>query len=239
MVDIPVPHHHQEQFPVEHARLVPSVARLLIVENDLALRQTLSANFASAADIDIVGSITASDSTASTAHALHADTVLLGLASMDSAGLLVLHLLTTASEPACRVLVLTGDHRGEAVLGALGAGASAYLIDSDAADLPQAVRVAAAGSVLLSRTAGQAAAVTLGGVARVWAAPVADSVAALTPQRRRVLGLLAAGHSNAEIAGLLDIAVPTVKFHVSHLLKELGQRDRKRLMVYAHRNGIS
>jgi len=58
-------------------------------------------------------------------------------------------------------------------------------------------------------------------------------------RERRVLGLLAAGHSNAEIAGLLDIAVPTVKFHVSHLLKELGQRDRKRLMVYAHRNGIS
>jgi len=75
VVDIPVPHHHQEQFPVEHARLVPSVARLLIVENDLALRQTLSATFASAPDIDIVGSITASDSTASTAHALHADTV--------------------------------------------------------------------------------------------------------------------------------------------------------------------
>jgi len=238
VVDIPVPHHHQDPSPIERVRLVPCVARLLIVENDPRLRHILSASFSGAPDIEVLGSITASDSTASAAQGLHADTVLLGLPDVDSAGLLAIHHVATA-EPACRVLVFTGDDRGQAVLGALGAAASAYLVEGDAPDLPQAVRVVALGSVLLSPTAGKAAAAALTDLTRPEVLPPAGSLAALTPQRRRVLELLAAGRSNAEIASFLDIAVPTVKFHVSHLLHQLGQRDRKQLMAYAHRNGVT
>ena len=66
----------------------------------------------------------------------------------------------------------------------------------------------------------------------------AVALPALTPQMRRVLELVAAGLSNAEIAEELTLEVSTVKSHVSRLLARLGLPNRERLIAFAWSSGV-
>ena len=60
----------------------------------------------------------------------------------------------------------------------------------------------------------------------------------VSQREAEVLRLVARGRSNAEIAGELFIALPTVKSHVASLLAKLGARDRAQLVVAAYESGF-
>jgi DNA-binding NarL/FixJ family response regulator len=64
------------------------------------------------------------------------------------------------------------------------------------------------------------------------------ALAELTASEREVLGLIAAGLSNAVIAAKLPMGVPTAKTHVSRILAKLGARDRAQLVVIAYQPGL-
>ena len=139
-----------------------------------------------------------------------------------------------------RVVVLTTFDSDDHVREALAQGASGFLLKDAPADrIVAAVRAAASGDAVLSGPAARRVAAQLADrrppadVARAAAA-----LAALTDRERDVLGLMAEGRSNAEIAEALVIGEGTVKTHVARVLMKLGVRDRLLAVVLAHRAGV-
>ena len=141
-------------------------------------------------------------------------------------------------EPLPRILILTTFDLDEYVYDALHAGASGFLLkDVPAESLFEAVRVIAAGDALL------APAITRRLIAefarlRPRRELRAEELSVLTPREKEILGLLAEGLSNHEIAERLVLSDETVKTHVSHVLRKLGLRDRAQAVVVAYESGL-
>jgi len=146
----------------------------------------------------------------------------------------------TASGAATRVLVVTTFDVDEYVARAVRAGASGFLLkDTPPDELLRAIRVVADGDALLapSSTRQLIERFLTGG-----AADLADGDAVLerlTERELEVLGLLARGMSNAEIAGELVLGETTVKTHVGRVLAKLDVRDRVQVVVWAYEHGVA
>jgi DNA-binding NarL/FixJ family response regulator len=139
--------------------------------------------------------------------------------------------------PTSRVLVLTTFDVDDAVLGALRAGASGFLLKDAARDsLLAAVRAVAEGQVLLD--ADVAARLVSEHLPATPSPEAAGKLQRLTPREMTVLRELSRGLSNAEIAAELGLGEATVKSHVAKLLEKLDARDRVQLVVFALSHGI-
>jgi DNA-binding NarL/FixJ family response regulator len=140
-----------------------------------------------------------------------------------------------------RILVLTTFELDEYVFGALDAGASGFLLKGgEPADLVQAIAVVAAGESLLAPSVTRRLIDTYlsGARAERPAAREPDGLDELTAREREVLGLIAQGLTNAEIAETLQLSPLTAKTHVSRILMKLGARDRVQLVVMAYQAGL-
>jgi DNA-binding NarL/FixJ family response regulator len=139
-----------------------------------------------------------------------------------------------------RVVILTTFDLDQYVFDALRAGASGFLLkDTPPEDLVAAVRTVASGDALLSPSV-TARVVTafVDGTASTPPGGPPPELASLTDREREVLGLLARGRSNAEIAAALFVSETTVKTHVGRVLSKLSLRDRVQAVVYAYEHGI-
>ena len=126
--------------------------------------------------------------------------------------------------------MLTSFSDDEALLGAIMAGAAGYLLKQVSGnDLIGAVRTVAAGGSLLDP---RATAVVLERLRR-GDEPEDPRFAALSPQERRILDLIADGLTNRQIGAELYLAEKTVKNYVSSLLHKLGFTRRTEAAVYA------
>jgi DNA-binding NarL/FixJ family response regulator len=141
--------------------------------------------------------------------------------------------------PGQRVLILTTFGLDEYIIDALRAGASGFLLkDAPAEEVVAAVRAVAAGDAVLAPSVTRR---LLDQVGRrlPGAVPRADADdAGLTDRERQVLGAMATGMSNAEIAAALVLSETTVKTHVSSVLGKLGLRDRVQAVIYAYETGL-
>jgi len=163
-----------------------------------------------------------------------------------------------AEFPEIQVIVLTTYADDRSVVGALRAGAVGYLTkDASAEEIRQALRRVSSGQAVIDPAVQRhlveaiAAGPPLSGDSSVPAGdttPTGDSASAanpadgpdgLTPREAEVLGLIAAGLSNTEIAARLVVSEATVKSHINHLLPKIGARDRAQAVRYAYRHGLA
>ena len=135
------------------------------------------------------------------------------------------------------VLVLTTFGLDEYIFDALRAGAAGFLVkDTDAGELIRAVRVIASGDGLLSPGVTRTLIAEFALRARSPAPP--PGLAELTAREREVVGLVASGLSNEDIAHRIYVSQSTVKTHVARSMTKLGARDRAQLVVIAYESGL-
>jgi DNA-binding NarL/FixJ family response regulator len=217
--------------------------RVLVAEDQSAVRAGLVLILRSASDIDVVGEAADGEEAVHAARELRPDLVLMDVQMPRLDGVSATR--QVVAEGLADVLVLTTFDLDEYVFGALRAGAAGFLLkDSDAAALLAAVRTVASGDGLIAPAvtrrliaefADPGAAVRR---ARTGDTPDPAILDALTRREREVLGCLGRGLSNAEISVRLTMAEATVKTHVSRLLPKLGLRNRVQAAVLAQELGI-
>ena len=136
-----------------------------------------------------------------------------------------------------RVLVLTTFDLDEYVYDAVLAGASGFLLkDVRPRDLAHAVRTVAAGDSLVAPTVTRRLLEEF--VRRPPPGRRPERLSALTERELEVLGLMARGWSNAQLAAHLVLSETTVKTHVTRILTKLGLRDRVQAVVAAYESGL-
>jgi DNA-binding NarL/FixJ family response regulator len=141
----------------------------------------------------------------------------------------------TATGP--KVLILTTFDLDEYVYDALRHGASGFLLkDAPPEQLVAGIRTIAHGESLLAPTVTRRLIETFRRELRSPEPPV--GLSELTEREVEVLGLIARGLSNAEIADELVVARATVKTHVARVLAKLGLRDRVQAVVFAYECGV-
>jgi DNA-binding NarL/FixJ family response regulator len=169
----------------------------------------------------------------------HPDVVLMDIRMPGVDGLRATHQITTDPDlAAVHVLILTTFDHDEYVIEALGAGAAGFLIkNTEPAQLLRGIRLVAGGEALLSPG------LTRRLIAQLTTrAPTprldAHTLALLTSRERQIVGLVAHGLSNTEIAAELTISHATAKTHVSRAMTKLGARDRAQLVALAYRHSL-
>ena len=214
--------------------------RVVLAEDQPMVRAGFRALLDSRDDIEVVGEAATGVEALEQIRALRPDVVVMDIRMPAMDGLEATRRIT--SDPALshtRVLVLTTFELDEYVFGALDAGASGFLLKGgEPADLVQAIRVVAEGESLLAPSITRRLIDTYVSRPQPAARTEHDGLAELTPREREVLGLIARGMTNAEIAQTLQLSPLTAKTHVSRILMKLGARDRVQLVVIAYQTGI-
>jgi NarL family two-component system response regulator LiaR len=212
------------------------VIRVLICDDQAIVCEGLQAILSTAQDIEVVG--TAHDGAQAVEMVAEAqpDVVLMDLKMPVMNGVQATRLIRE-QHPQVRVLVLTTYDADEWVFDAVRGGASGYLLkDTPRERLIEAIRDTAAGKTPVDpNVAGKLFAQVAQGIT-----PLDTSIAeGLSEREREVLGLLARGMTNTEIARQLYLSEGTVRNYVSAILEKLDVADRTQAAVLALRHGLA
>ena len=211
--------------------------RVVIADDQELVREGLRMMLEAEHDIEVVGEASDGAAALNAARTHDPDVVLMDVRMPGLDGIEATARLTAANARA-RVLVLTTFDLDEYVYRAMKAGASGFLLKDATRDkLAAAVHTVASGEALL------APAITRRLLEDFCQRPppsasLPPGAGDLSPRELEVLGLLAQGLSNAEIAAKLFLSDATVKSHVARILNKLDLRDRVQAVVFAYESGL-
>jgi DNA-binding NarL/FixJ family response regulator len=192
-------------------------------------------------EITVAGEAATGDEAVRTARALRPDVVLMDIRMPGLDGIAATRqIMADPDLRNCRVIILTTFETDEYVFAALEAGASGFLTkEIDPEGLRHAVRVVAAGEALLSPSVTRRVIKQFAHRPGSAPAPAGGTrLATLTVREREVVGLVAVGLSNEDIARELVISPLTAKTHITRAITKLGVRDRVQLVILAYEEGL-
>lgn len=203
-------------------------ARLLLADDNDLFREGLASLIAAQPDLLVVGQAADGFEAFTLASDLRPDLLVMDIQMPVCDGLEATRLIR-ADWPEARILILTVHDEDAPLFEAIKAGASSYLLkDMRSADFLRGLRAALAGEAALPP---KLAARLLDEFVRLANRPAVDSPAAagadLTPREQEVLGLIATGATDKEIAAQLSLSTHTVKTHVRSLLAKLHAANRR------------
>ncbi len=212
--------------------------RVLVADDQELVRDGFTMILDAQEDVEVVGQAADGAEAVELVRKTQPDAVLMDVRMPVLDGIQATRRLREHGFADLRVLILTTFDLDEYVYEALKAGANGFLLkDAPRARLIEAVRTVAAGEALFAPEVMRRL------IERYVEGPSPSDgepveLARLTERERGVLGLVARGLSNAEIAKGLFLSEATVKTHVAHLLQKLDLRDRVQAVVWAYESGV-
>ncbi|MGN6377362.1 MAG: response regulator [Gaiellales bacterium] len=212
--------------------------RVLLVDDDDLMRAGLRAVLSSDASVEVVGEAADGRAAVAEVRKRNPDVVLMDVRMPELDGVAATRRVLETS-PEVRVVILTTFEQDDYIFGALSAGASGFLLKrTSPEELLAAIHAVAAGDSLLSPSVTR---IVIDRMARQPTPDIGsrDLLDDLTPRECEVLGLVARGLSNAEIASTLFVEESTVKTHVKRILMKLRLRDRVQAVIFAYESGLT
>ena len=212
-----------------------SLVRLMIVYDHEVVRSGLKAILEPEGDLDVVGEAGTAMEAVQRVSCLEPHVILMDVRMEGMSGIEACRLIKNA-HPEVNVLMLTSFGEEEAVLSAIIAGASGYLLKNvGRADLIKSIRAVAQGQNLLDpMVTGK----VMARLAQLTAKEEGRAAEGLSGREREVLALVARGLTNREIAETLVISENTARNHVSHILDKLGLSRRSEAASFAAQHGM-
>ena len=210
--------------------------RVLIADDHAIVREGVKALIGMADDMEVVGEAADGREAIARAQALEPDVAVMDIA-MPGLGGLEATLEIRKDNPQAKILVLTQYDDREYIRRFLKAGVSGYVLKKAAgSELTTAIRAVSRGGLVLDPDVAREAMREQVGPAT--SGQAADPYEALTDREKQVLKLVAEGHSNKEVAELLDISVKTAMSHREHIMQKLDLHSRTDLIRFAIQQGV-
>jgi two-component system, NarL family, response regulator NreC len=210
--------------------------RVLVCDDHTILREGIRMLLNAQEDIEVVAEAVDGREAVEKMREFKPDVILMDIAMPFLNGLEATRQIRR-EDPGARVLVLTMYENDEYVAQMLEAGAAGYVLKKVAgSELVYAIRSVFGGEAFLYPSITKRLVEDY--LRRVESGQERATFNGLTDREREVLQLIAEGHTNKEIADLLNLSVRTVQNHRAHIMEKLGMHDRGELIKYAIQKGI-
>lgn len=218
--------------------MMPETIRLIIVDDHAMVRQGLKHMLGMEEDFEIIGEAEHGDEVIEKVLTLKPDVVLMDINLPGKNGIELTGELRRRM-PAIKILALTADGDQYHLSQMIKAGASGYILKDAASEtLYEAIKTVARGDAYLPPHLLSVVLNEFRRTAVVEKKMVPPEELKLTPREIEIIGYIAHGENNKEIAKKLFISEKTVKNHVSNILRKMNLEDRTQVAVYAYQKGL-